>query len=103
MEIFVIIVSKYGVASLRKKGGVIIDQPLSWTKSSADGGDVANLAYNTNDTGWKLILLYAVARSRWACLREPAGQPWNIARQSGAQCKIGFQPVVSSSALHQWA
>jgi hypothetical protein len=25
--------------------------------------------------------------------RGAAGQPWNIARHSGKQCRIGFQPV----------
>jgi hypothetical protein len=42
-------------------------------------------------TGWKPMLLYAVARPR--LVEKAPGQPWPTARQSRAQCKIGFQPV----------
>ena len=47
------------------------------------------------DTGWKPILLYAVALRDGSAEMIPA-RPQVIARRSGEQCSIGFQPVVHS-------
>ena len=47
---------------------------------------------NSTQTGWKPILHYAVASSRW--VREGAFRCTRIiARHSGEECRIGFQSV----------
>jgi hypothetical protein len=53
----------------------------------------------TKKTGWKPILQYALASSRWVH-STGVSRSWDIARQSGDQCKIGFQPVSGQTTRH---